>query len=123
MTRSSCEAFARILALSTFTDELDNCYMTNLVDNDAVLFSMIKGTAQAGDSRAVVGRMWMAMARKHVAWMGYRVESHSNMADAPTRDRWHIFGLLRAQLVEPVWPHWLFDLWQPLMPAHEVSQD
>ena len=74
-------------ASKTFDEILDNCYVTNFVDNDAVLFSMIKGTAQAADLRAVVGRLWMDMAVKRVAWQGFRVESHSNIADAPRRER------------------------------------
>ena len=111
------EALAIALASKTFDEILDNCYVTNFVDNDAVLFLMIKGTAQAADLKAVVGILWMGMAVKGVAWQGFRVESHSNIADAPTRQRWHIFEPLGARVIPPQWPGWLDDLWSPALPT------
>lgn len=117
------EALAIALANKTFEEILDNCNVTNFVDNDAVLFSMIKGTAQAADLRAVVGRVWMDMAVKRVAWQGFRVESHSNIADSPTRDRWHIFGLLGARFIPPQWPGWLEVLWSPVLPTRVFKAD
>ena len=92
-------------------DKLRGALVICFVDNDGVLFSMKNGGAAPEDVNVVVGKLSLQMAEAKIGWFGYGVESHANVADGPTRDRWLALLALNSQPVTPCWPEWVMDFW------------
>jgi len=108
------EAVAVVLGLATFADDLSGCDTLVYVDNQGVMFGFMNGVARAPETAAMVGEFWLKAAALEASFFFWRVETHANVADGPTRDSFD--DVLRLGCVEtrPVWPKFLKDLWAPL---------
>ena len=105
------EMLAVVLAVYTFHSWLLESRITNFIDNNGVLMSIIKGSARCPEVAAMIARLWAWMAMAASAYVVGRVESKANIADGPTRDRFVLLQRLQAQYVSPILPQWASDLW------------
>ena len=88
------------------------------VDNQGVLGALISGRAGVDDLNMVVSKTWLMIADAMAALHVVRMESDSNIADGPTREKLEVLQSLNAEFVEPVLPDWLRSLWEwPAYPA------
>ena len=82
------------------------------IDNDSVLWSMLKGSSRLPEVNAGVARSWTDFRKQQIGWHGSRVTSAANIADGPTRDDLRLVERLGAVFVQPILPEWLRSLWQ-----------
>jgi len=105
------ETLAIVLGLSTFADLLRGALLVCFCDNEGVKAAMSRGASVCPESSAMVGDMWMLVARERIGLFVARVESKANIADAPSRDDASVMQAMGAQFVDPVLPSWLNDIW------------
>ena len=101
------ELLSFILILGTFPDILTKNNVTIYCDNVAVVSCMVNGSAGAEDQNMLIGRSWLEVCRLDIGLMVYRVETHANPADEPTReddDKCHVMKSLGAVWREPRLP-------------------
>ena len=80
------EIFAGPVALDTWSELLQNKKVIHFIDNDAASASLIKGYSPTVDSCELVGEYWIRAAALRMSVYIDRVESKSNIADAPSRN-------------------------------------
>ena len=87
--------------------------LTVAIDNQGVLGSFVSGRAGAADMNLSIGQTWLQAAALGAGIHFVRVESASNLADGPTRDKIAILEQLGAREVPPQWPVpvWVYELW------------
>jgi len=108
------EAVAVVLGLSTFANELEHADVLVFVDNQGVLHSLMNASSRQPETNAMVGEIWLRAACKSMSFYFWRVESHANIADGPTRQFYDDMVRLGCLEVEPKWPQFLEDLWASL---------
>ena len=106
------EFLAVPLLLATFAAPLQHSMALLAVDNQGVLGALISGRAGVDDLNMAVGKTWLMIADAMAALHVVRVESDSNIADGPTREKLEVLRSLNAEFVEPVLPDWLRSLWE-----------
>ena len=82
------------------------------IDNQGVVHNLLKGTAASEEANFLVGKLWLELAVDETALFVQRVESKSNVADAPTRGSLDYLTKLSAGWREPVFPVWFSDIWR-----------
>ena len=100
------------LATSTFADIVADTLVYFWVDNQGVLFGVLKGSMDASDLNVSVGNLWLDTVRLRIGSRLGRVESAAILADGPSRDDLSFLQHLRARFVEPSLPPWAYDLWR-----------
>jgi len=108
------EAVAVVLGMATFADDLSRGDTLVYVDNQGVMFGFMNGVARAPETAAMVGEFWLKAAALEASIFFWRVETHANIADGPTRDSFTDVLKLGCVETQPVWPKFLRDLWAPL---------
>ena len=103
--------FAVALGLQTFGAMLRGALVLCFVDNEGVRVAIQRAGNRAPEVSHLVHFLWLTCARDQVAWYSARVESHANIADAPSRSEFYSMRELKAQLHEPQWPAWALNLW------------
>ena len=81
------------------------------VDNQGVLYAILKGSAGAEDMNCAVAQVWLDFAAYDISVHLLRVESRANIADGPTRDHFYELAKRRAQFREPRMAQWTRELW------------
>ena len=99
------------MAYETFKAELTGVLWTAFVDNQGVLHGLLKGSAGADEANAMIGSLWLILARMETALFLQRVESKANIADGPTRHCLDFVSQLDATYRAPQLPSWAFDVW------------
>ena len=109
------ELLAVVLAMTTFDEYIDGQFWTIFCDNQAVLNIFLNGAAAAaaGDLNGVTGKLWMEIVVRRISVNMVRVESKANVADGPTRDRFQLLEAYGSKFVQPRFPAWIQDFWQP----------
>ena len=74
------------LLVSTFRELIRNTLRHLYVDNNGVVYSVIRGSGQAPEINLMVGHFWLEMSELSCCPRVFRVESEANVADGPTRD-------------------------------------
>ena len=105
------ELAAVILAFTTFQGWLTQAAWTAWVDNQGVVGALLKGGARASDVNAVIGQLWLNIAKLGIALQIGRVASKANIADEPTRGCKDWIEKSGATFHEPLIPEWLLDPW------------
>ena len=109
------EMLAVALLFWTFPVLLSGSAATIFIDNDGVLYSLLKGASRAPEMCIAAGHIWLkSVALETAMWFG-RVESKANLADGPTRCDLRVLEELGAFEVESVLPEWMSELW--VLPA------
>ena len=103
------EFVAILLAVESFV--LSQCLVFMFIDNDSVLYSVVKGRGSNPEVNIGIGRLWMEFASRHVAPQFVRVESKANLADGPTRNNFVHLETLDAVFVKPQLIPWTYDVW------------
>ena len=83
----------------------------------AVVSCMVNGSADAESQNMFIGRSWLEVCRLDNGLMVYRVETHANPADEPTREedeKCYVMKSLGAVLREPRLPEWAEQVWSAL---------
>ena len=106
------ELAAVAIAMATFSDVLTGSAWTAWVDNQGVVGGLLRGGSTAADSNAVIGQLWLDMAKWDIAFEIGRVASRANIADEPTRGVSDWCDFVGATFTEPVIPDWLRDPWR-----------
>ena len=99
---TSLEIIAIMMALSTFSKELQGEKVVVYSDNKGAEATAAKGSARAFDHNALVHEIW-----SHALWHSIhlwieRVPSKFNIADSPSRFRYKILEDLEARWRRPV---------------------
>ena len=76
-----------------------------------VVGALLKGDARASEVNAVIGQLWLDIAKLGIALQIGRVASKANIADEPTRGCKDWIEKSGATFHEPVIPEWLIDPW------------
>ena len=105
------EMLAMVLGIATFTDLLRGTLLLNFCDNDGVRVSTQKGGGASPEVSHLVSHVWRTCASEQIALYVARVESHANLADAPSRGHFEDLRTLGATYVKAVLPPWAQDLW------------
>ena len=100
-----------ILSLCTFQEELSDQLWTAYVDNQGVLGAVLRGSAHAGDTNAIIGQLWLHIARLNVTMVLARVASACNIADEPTRGSLAWVESSGARWRAPILPQYLLEPW------------
>ena len=79
------EAAAVALCLACFAQELASVIVLMMVDNNGVLGSLVKGYSNCKTTSSIVRSFWAAVAHVGTAPWFEKVQSESNIADAPSR--------------------------------------
>jgi hypothetical protein len=103
------EFLAVALGMATFA--VQNCLVTNYIDNDGVLGSILKGASKCHEVNLGIGKLLMDVAVGDIGFYVARVESKANISDEPSRLKFDLVELLGASYVEPVLPSWAFEVW------------
>ena len=96
----------------TFSSLLAESCWVAFVDNNSVLHALMNGGGGGPEAYACIGRLWLDLAEARVDLHLGRVESASNPADGPTRDRFEVLQRMKAQWVPPCLPPWVHTMWQ-----------
>ena len=105
------EMLAVVLGLCTFVDIIRDSLLLTFVDNDGVRVAIQRGGNRAAEVSHLVHHSWALVAQSCIGWYTARVESHANVADAPSRGSFTQMAALRAIPCDPVWPYWAQHLW------------
>jgi len=105
------ELAGTILTWCTFKEALKGMLWTCFMDNQAVEKSVIRAAGGTPESNLAIGRLWMEWASSRTAVEMWRVESHANIADGPSRSAFLELEQLGATFVDPVIPPWFEDIW------------
>eukprot|EP00971_Amphidinium_carterae_P351614 6492191-Amphidinium_carterae.1 len=105
------EFLAVAMALETFSLQIVGTALTVYVDNEGVRAAMHKGSGGTVEVNIAIGKMWMQIALQDVALWTARVESHSNIADGPTRHDLSELERLDATFCAPELPSWVKSVW------------
>ena len=81
------EASAGVAALSTWKDHFNSADVIHFIDSNTALSSLINGWSRKSDTSQLVGEYWKLACRCNCYIYLDRVESKSNIADGPTKDR------------------------------------
>jgi len=100
-----------LLAWGTFRMQLHGNYWSTFQDNQAVERALLKASGGTPECNAAVGKFWQEMAVAAAAFTVWRVESHANIADGPSRQKFDELRQLGALQVPSVLPAWALDLW------------
>ena len=117
LNRSDCqiqfqELLGLLLTWGTFRQALSHNRWLAFVDNMSVLHAVTKGSGGGPEVHLCVGKLWLELATCQVDLHVGRVESKANVSDSPSRDDLSLMALLKATWVEPVFPTWVFELWE-----------
>ena len=91
-----------MLALSTFSAELQGEKVVLYSDNKGAEATTAKGSARAFDHNALVHEIWSHALRHKIHLWIERVPSKFNISDSPSRFRYKILEDLRAKWRRPV---------------------
>ena len=105
------ECLGVALALETFRGSLEHNLWTAFEDNMGVLHALTQGSGGGAEVNQLAGALWLDLAHSQIALNLRRVESHANIADGPTRDRFDMIEHCAAQWVEPRLPPCARDIW------------
>ena len=95
------EASAGIVALDTWADLLRDSDVIHFIDSNTSLNGLVNGWSRKSDTCHLVGLYWKRAALlKAFMWID-RVESESNIADGPTKNRYDSLDKLDAVEVQP----------------------
>jgi len=108
------EAVAVVASLATFSQVIKGAEVMVFIDDQGVLGSLLKGQSRSPETNAMVGQIWLKAATDDVYLYWWRVESHANVSDGPTRDDFDIMRRLGASEWPLVWPEFLRALWAPI---------
>ena len=86
--------------------------MSCFIDNNSVLYSLIRGSSAAEDINAVIGHLWRLTDSLGAAFHRMRVESEANPADDPSRGGTQVMSQLGAHFLEPNLPTFLRHIWR-----------
>ena len=96
------EACAGVVAFDTWPHLLRDCELIHFIDSNTSLSSIVNGWSRHSDTCKIVGTYWKkACLLKCFPWLE-RVESHSNVADGPTKDNLALVQALDAREATPV---------------------
>ena len=76
-----------------------------------VLHALTQGSGGGAEVNQLASALWLDLAHSQIALHLRRVESHANIADGPTRDRFDMIEQCAAQWVEPRLPSWARGIW------------
>ena len=80
------ELLAAICALQwLFEQNLGDLDVVLFVDNTTALGTLVRGSSRQVDWNALIGDLWLRVARTSTLLSSFYVPSHLNLADAPTR--------------------------------------
>ena len=109
------ELLSLILILGTFPDIGRKNHVTIYCDHVAVVNCMVNVSARAEDQNMLIGRAWLEVCKLDMGVTVCRVETHSNLADEPTRDDdCKLMKLLEAKWREARLPGWAQQVWSGL---------
>ena len=96
------EASAGIVVFDTWSDLLADADVIHFIDSNTSLNGLVNGWSRKSDTCHLVGLYWKCVSQlKAFVWVE-RVESESNIADGPTKDRYDTLESLGAVEVQPV---------------------
>jgi len=105
------ELAGTLLTWSTFKSVLQGAQWTCFMDNQSIEKCIIKGSGGSPEANLAVGRLWLELSETRTAFEVWRVESHANVADGPSRFRLDEVIELEAEYVPPLLPAWFADVW------------
>ena len=105
------ELLAPVLAIGTWPEEFVDRIWSAWIDNQGVLHSLVKGSSLSVEMNAIVGNLWLHLARVGTDLFVERVESAANLGDGPSRNCLDDLRLLGAEYTEPRWPPWSSCIW------------
>ena len=91
-----------MVALSTFSNELQGEKVVLYSDNTGAEAATAKGSARAFDHNALVHEIWSHALRHSIHLWIERVPSKFNISDSPSRFRYKILDDLNAKWRKPV---------------------
>ena len=91
-----------MMALSTFSNELQGEQVVLYSDNKGAEATTAKGSARAFDHNALVHEIWSHALRYNFHLWIERVPSKLNIADSPSRFRYKILEGIKARWRKPV---------------------
>ena len=115
------ECLAVILGCFAWFEDLAGVAITIYVDNEAVRYSLIKGTSKSPEVAAISARFCQLVATQRWGVLIRRVESKANVADGPFRKHWDVIREIHVEWARPVMPRWVFDLWGYFGPVIDLS--
>jgi hypothetical protein len=98
------EIMAILVAIYTFSDDLQGAVVRVWTDNTGGECTLRKGSAKQEDHNLLVFAVWFAAARLGCALWFERVGTKDNISDQPSRGYDDALSLLGAEWVEPVMP-------------------
>ena len=105
------EMLAMVIGLTTFITLLQGSLLLTFCDNDGVRAATQKASGGSPEVAHLVSHVWKTCALRHVVMYVARVESHANVADAPSRHDFQGVSALRATFVPAVLPASAQDIW------------
>ena len=100
------------LGVSTFVHLMRGALVISYVDNDGARAAIQHGGNRSYEVSHLVHYLWIEVSRQSVGWYTARVESHANIADAPSRGDLSAMRALGAIMYAPRWPEWALELWK-----------
>ena len=105
------EQMAVNAAVATFSGQLQGRRVFSFVDNNGVLYAILRGSSKSPEANLMQGALWLCLAKLRVAAHFFRVESVANVADGPSRGDLRWLHSLGAVEVPVQWPEWATDVW------------
>ena len=106
------ELLGVLLTRGTFSKFLHSAGWISFADDDGVVHSILKGGGGGPEAFECRGRFWHELAEAQCDLHMARVESGSNPADAPTRDKFDALQRMSAKWMPPQLPDWIQTMWQ-----------
>ena len=101
-----------MLAWGTFQKFIINNFGSAFIGNQSIEHAVLKGSGGSAECISCIGQFWLELAQRSVTFYSYRVESHANVADGPSRKNFLEMEALEAVGVPPHMPSWVLDPWQ-----------
>ena len=114
------ELLAIALLLETFPDKIEGRAMFAWCDNFGVVGAIKNGGSRTVDVNAVIGRMWLHLARLDAPVVFYYVHTKSNVADGATRNDCSFAEKYGAVWREPTFPDYVHEIWNAEEPERAL---
>ena len=114
------ELLAIALLLATFPDKIEGKAMFAWCDNFGVVGAIKNGGSRTVDVNAVIGRLWLHMARLDAPVVFYYVHTKSNVADGATRNDCSFAEKFGAVWREPTFPDYVHEIWNAEEPERAL---
>ena len=105
------EMLSVTLGITTFRSLIQGCLLLVFTDNEGVRSGLIRGGNRSPEVSTLVHYYWCQMTFDQVGAYAARVESHSNIADGPSRNRLSVLSRLGAECWQHQWPWYVNHLW------------